>query len=458
MRYQDRLNFSGKKALVVGLGVSGLWTARWLINQGAHVTVSEIRPESDLDRGLCREVRELGASLETGGHKQETFLDTQTIIVSPGVPHDMEILRIAGDRGITVTGELELASRVIETPLIAVTGTNGKTTVTTFLGNMLEKAGLRTFVGGNIGTPLMAYAAGKRHADYAVVEVSSFQLDTAETFCPYISMVLNITPDHLDRYVDYESYVHSKLRIFRNQGPGQYVILNDDDNTLCSVNPGGRVNVLRYGRKRGPGRSAVIQGKKIRAHIEGAEELCFKLESFSPPGEHNQENLLGCVLAGLAMGIEPLVIQETIDEFKGLPNRLEHVGDLEGVSFYNDSKATNVDAAVRAVNSFDRTLVLIAGGRHKGGDYAPLVRAAHGRVKQAVFLGEARGLLAASFEGTLPFFEAEDMEEAVSVAFSNAETGDVVLLAPACSSFDMFKDYVDRGRAFREAMEGLYSG
>ncbi len=443
---------------MVGLGLSGLWTARWLMERGAIVIVSEIRPESEVGSGLCKKVREMGALLETGGHKLETLLGAELIVISPGVPHDLQILDTARERGITVTGELELASQAIQTPIIAVTGTNGKSTVTTFLGEMLDNAGLKVFVGGNIGTPLMAYAAGAEYADYAVVEVSSFQLDTSETFCPFVSIILNISPDHLDRYADYDSYIRSKLRIFSNQGQGQYVILNDDDEVLHSVKPGSGAAVLRYGQKKGKGLRAVIEGKNIKTLTKVGRTLYFNLESFRPPGEHNLENLLGCVLVGLILDIEASVIQKTIDEFRGLPDRLEHVGDLEGVSFYNDSKATNVDAAVRAVNSFDRPQILIAGGRHKGAEYDPLVKAARGRVKKAVFIGEAKELLAAAFKDVLPFFDVKDMKEAVSVAFSIADRGDVVLLAPACSSFDMFKDYTDRGRAFREAVESLSNG
>jgi UDP-N-acetylmuramoylalanine--D-glutamate ligase len=347
---------------------------------------------------------------------------------------------------------------LIDTPIIAVTGTNGKSTGTAFLGDMLEKAGFEVFVGGNIGTPLMVYAEGEGTADYVVVEVSSFQLDTVETFCPFVSIILNISPDHLDRYPNYEAYVQSKLKIFKNQGPGQYVILNDSDERLCSVNPTSGVSIFRYGTKEKEGRHAFIQDTKIRASIDSNQIDYFSFESFGLPGKHNLENCLALVLVGLTLGIDRVVIQKSIDEFKGLPHRLELVGESGRVSFYNDSKATNVDAAIKAVTSFDRTLILIAGGRHKGADYTPLVRAAEGRVKKAIFLGEARDLLAGSFGGIIPFSIAENMEEAVSKAFSWAKSGDVVLLAPACSSFDMFSDYSHRGEVFRAAVERTVHG
>jgi len=446
------------KTLVVGLGISGLWTARWLAHQGAEVTVSEIRPEQELEKKALRELRDTGVSLETGGHREETFLGADLIIVSPGVPQDSTLFLAAMERGVPVMGELEFASRLIQTPVIAVTGTNGKSTVTEFLGLLLKNSGLECFVGGNIGTPLMAYAAGTQKADYAVVEVSSFQLDTIDAFCPFISVILNISPDHLDRYSSYEAYVQSKLRLFKNQEAGSFLILNDDDKRLSSINPASQVSVLRYGIEKRKGRHATLENRKAKASLNGMESKWFSLESFGLVGEHNLENLLGCVLVGLALGLNPRVIQETIEGFRGLPNRLERVGELDGVLFYNDSKATNVDAAVKAVQSFDQPLVIIAGGRDKGAEYSPLVRASRDRVRGGVFLGEAKGLLAKSFEGIIPYSMAGDMEEAISKAFSMAQRGDVVLLAPACSSFDMFSDYSHRGRVFRSAVEKFVHG
>jgi UDP-N-acetylmuramoylalanine--D-glutamate ligase len=452
------LEVNKKKILVVGLGISGLYTARLLSTHGAEVTVSEILPESDLDPEILNDLRELGITLETGGHKEETFLNSEMVIISPGVPHDTVLLNLSRKKNIPVIGELELAGRLIDTPMIAVTGTNGKSTVTSFLGCMLENAGFRVFVGGNIGTPLTAYAAEGKKADYAVVEISSFQLDTIETFCPSVSVVLNISPDHLDRYPGYEAYVRSKLKIFKNQGPGQYVILNDDDKRLREVNVSSGATVLRYGTEKRQGRNAYIENDKIRAFLDDAEPNTFSFKSFGLPGAHNLENLLPAVLGGMALGIDTPVIQKTIDEFKGLPNRLEQVAEHDGVAFYNDSKATNVDAAVRAVMSFERPLILIAGGRHKGADYVALAEAAKGKVRKAVFLGEAKDLLASTFRGIVPFSMARNMQEAVAMSFESAENGDAVLLAPACSSFDMFTDYSHRGREFKAAVLRVIHG
>jgi len=457
-----RLNLHASRFLVVGLGTSGYWAARWLAEAGADVTVSDIQETSRLNPDYIKNLTTLGVTLETGGHLEETFLRAHIIVVSPGAPLDTPFIRAAREKKIPVMGEMELAARHVDVPMIAVTGTNGKTTVTSFLGQMLENAGHDVFVGGNIGTPLTAYLAGGKKADYLVVEVSSFQLDTIEKFCPEISIILNISPDHLDRYANYEAYIQSKLRILENQGPGQTVILNADDPMLATVSPPAGTTVFRYGLK---------QREGIQAFIEKGEMLCavtgksrFNLRAFSLSGSHNLENLLAAVLVGRALGLPPESIQKTIDQFKGLPNRLEKVGTdhrmplLKEVQFYNDSKATNIDAAIRAIGSFEKPIILIAGGRHKGADYQPLVRACRGNVKGAVFMGEAANLLAEAFTDEITFEMAGSMRDAVSKACDMADSGDIVLLAPACSSFDMFENYDHRGRVFKTAVEEFYNG
>jgi UDP-N-acetylmuramoylalanine--D-glutamate ligase len=291
-----------------------------------------------------------------------------------------------------------------------------------------------------------------------LLEVSSFQLDTMERFTPDLSLLLNISPDHLDRYPDYDAYVLSKLTIFRNQGPGHYAILNDDDPELESFHPGGGLSVLRYGKERRDHRNAYLEGKKIVVDIPGKEKTFFNRDQFRLPGIHNLENLMGTILASLALGLRPDTVQEAINGFEGLPHRLEFVGRVRGIEFYNDSKATNIDSAIRSIESFDRSLILIAGGRHKGSDYSPLVKAAEGRVKRAIFLGEAKDLMAHSFKNNIPFDLVDSMEDAVSSAFLKAGTDDVVLLAPACSSFDMYRDYVHRGNVFKESVKSLENG
>jgi len=452
------MRFNQEKILVVGLGKSGLSVVRYLVREGARVTVSDMKEEGDLELGTVREMRVLGVTLETGGHTMDTFLRSERIIVSPGVPLDLAPLAAAGEKGIPVTGEMELAVQIMDTPIVAVTGTNGKSTVTAFLGSLLQNAGHQVFVGGNLGIPLIDYAASGLKSDVAVVEVSSFQLDTMEGFSPLVALLLNISPDHLDRYPNYEAYVQSKLKIFKNQEAGDFAILNDDDPVLSSLTLQQDVAVLRYGLKKKGFRQAFVEGKGIRAGLPRKESHLFDLQKCLLPGKHNVENMMAAALAGLAMNVEPPVIQRTIDEFQGLPHRLELSGRIREVDFYDDSKATNVDAAIRSIASFDRPVVLIAGGRHKGGDYAPLVRVAKGKVKKAFLMGESKALMAEAFEDQIPYATADDMRDAVTKAFSAAKPQDVVLLAPACSSFDMFTDYAHRGMAFKEAVEGLQHG
>jgi len=452
------LEVKGKKIIVVGLGISGLWAARWACRLGARVTVSEMRRAEEMDPSLLEELEELGARFEGGGHDERSFLGADLVIVSPGVPADLPALRAAGDRGIPVLGELEVASRFVKAPIIAVTGSNGKSTVTSLLGDILKASGRKVFVGGNIGTPLISLAASPEPVDLVVVEVSSFQLDTTRTFSPHISILLNISPDHLDRYEGFEAYVRSKYRIFMNQGRGDYLILNDDDTRLKALSPATRAAVLRYGLEPGQGRDAFCRGEEIVMLRKGRTAAVCSVSDFSLPGDHNLGNLMAAVLAARQVGVAPHDIQAAVSSFKGLPHRMEEVAEIGGVRFFNDSKATNVDAAVKAVTGLGLPIVLIAGGRHKGADYAELTEAACGRVKGAVLLGEAREIMAASFQGKIPVRMARDMEQAVAMAHAWASPGEAVLLSPACASFDMFESYAHRGRLFREAVTRLRDG
>lgn len=452
------MDFSNKKILVVGFGKSGFSTARCLTGRGAEVTIGDIKPESELDKEILREVRNSGIKLEVGEHRTETFLDSDMIIVSPGVPLDIKPLVAAREAGVPIAGELEIASRLLKTPILAVTGTNGKTTTVTLIEKMIKRSGRSLFAGGNLGTPLMDYVHSGENAEYVLVEVSSFQLDTAERFRPLVSLILNITPDHLDRYENYEAYIRSKYSITKNQGEGQYTVINDDDPLLHDFKPESGVSVLRYGIEKTGGRNAYIKGHHLAAALPGKAEQAFDINGFLLPGIHNLGNLMGAVLVALCAGIETNFIQEVILDFKGLPHRVEYIGNIAGIDFYDDSKATNVDAAVKSLEVFDRPVIIIAGGIHKGGDYGPLVKASRPRVKKGIFIGEARFRLGDAFGSDIPYEFADDMGDAVNKAFSSAVKDDVVLLAPACSSFDMFTDYGHRGRVFKEKVKELIDG
>jgi len=449
---------SGKKVLVVGLGKSGIAAAQWLAHQGAVVTVSEARNESAFDSQLVAELSRSGIELEFGAHRVASFLDTDSIVISPGVPLDILPVVAAAERGVPVMGELELAWRTLRTPSIAVTGTNGKSTVVKLIGEMLSQAGRSVFVGGNIDIPLTHYIGGPQDADYVVLEVSSFQLDAAPTFSPLVSLILNISPDHLDRYANYEAYIRSKKSIFENQGPEQSLILNDEDPLLQAVELEHGPRVYRYGINKQENRQCFMEHGRVAAVMPGCEKLTFNLDQCPLPGIHNHENVMAAILAALAIDTPADDIQRGINSFQGLPHRIEFVDTLEGIDFYNDSKATNIAAAIQSITSFPRPVVLIAGGKHKGSDYLPLVSAAEGRVKHVVVMGEAGILLANAFDGRMPWSEAKTMDDAVNLAYDRAQKGDIVLLAPACSSFDMFTSYQHRGTAFQEAVKRLKHG
>ena len=457
-KVMEGMDLSGKKILVVGLGRSGMAAATWLQKLEALVTVSERQKEENLDSHIVGELSGLGVQLELGEHKLRTFLEPDLIVVSPGVPLDITPLAEATKKGIPIVGELELAWRYLKTPCIAVTGTNGKSTVVKLIGGMLAQVEKKAFVGGNIDSPLTDYVRGEQTADYVVLEVSSFQLDTVTTFSPLLALILNVSPDHLDRYPDYEAYARSKERISLNQGTGQALILNDDDPRLQKFQPDNGSTVYRYGLAHARGRHTFLDNGEIVVKLHGERECTFNLDTFTLQGNHNRANVMAAILTSMVIKLPPYAIQEGINHFKGLSHRIEYVDTIKGVTFYDDSKATNIDAAIKSITSFSRPVVLIAGGRHKGSDYLPLVNAASGRVKGAIFIGEARDLLAKAFDKKIYWSRAIDMGEAVTLAFDQAQEGDVVLLAPACSSFDMFTDFQQRGMVFKEAVKRLKNG
>lgn len=460
---QRQLPLSGSRVVVVGAGVSGLWGSLFLASMGAEVVLTDEAPESRLDQEMLQKVKDKGVRVEAGGHgldKLDTILRADLVVVSPGVPLDIDILNRARQNGIEIIGELELASRFIDEPIIAITGTNGKTTVTTMLAQVLERAGRSVFVGGNIGNPLSAYLAARdggqlaSMADYVVAEVSSFQLETIEEFSPKVAVILNIALDHQDRHSSFEDYVEAKYRIFKNMGPGCYAVVNLPSLPKPLSLPKG-TSRLAYGTKRQGDLNAWLEGGEIRVTLPGSKTYTFSHAGFALSGRHNLENLMAVILVSLVLGVEPPLIQEMISEFKPLPHRLEYVAEVRGVRFYDDSKATNVDAVVRALEGFDSPVLLIAGGLDKEADFLPLKEACRHKVKVVVTLGEAKEKLKASLSQVIQTIDATSMEDAVTKAFKMAHSGDVVLLSPACASFDMFLNYHERGEAFKRAVKGL---
>ena len=447
-----------KKVLVVGLGMTGVSTARFLVNQGAFVTVTDMAKEDELVNSM-EIIRKLGINMELGGHKNTTFENADLIVLSPGVPHTIPQVHRARSKGINVLGEIELASKFIDEPVIAITGTNGKTTTTTLLGQMLKSSGFDVFVGGNIGSPLAGYVDRKKKAEIVVAEVSSFQLDTIESFKPKVSVLLNITKDHLDRYPDFTAYVKSKCRIFKNQDSSDTAVVNGSDPLIRKFTKSISSKKLFFASRKQNEEGANLSGKNIELFFKSSwktkSPLAIDLAGTSIKGKHDMENASAACLAALVAGATPEGIQTAIDHFKGLPHRLEYVATVNDVKYFNDSKATNVDAVIRALEYFSSNVILIMGGRNKKADFDSLRDSVRHISKMIIAIGEAKESIVSSLNDVVPVNTDKTMKDAVFTAYGAAKPGDVVLLSPACSSFDMYDDYAHRGKVYCEAVKLL---
>ncbi len=455
--------YRDKRIVVVGLGKTGLALARFFRKQSARVTISDSDTEENLGEKAAL-VKELGCKLETEGHSADTFLEADLVVLSPGVPENLDVLKRARDAGIPVVGELEIAASLVSAPIIAVTGTNGKTTTTELICAIMEKEGKRFFKGGNIGTPLIEFVMSGEQVDYVVLEVSSFQLDTAPSFHPKISVLLNITEDHLDRYGTLEEYRRSKVSIFKNQGQSDYAVINADD-PLLPKDFGITAHTLLFS-KENPKAHAFLDKKqevmickgdfyKDGEGKVGEKGAVFNFRNTKLIGIHNLENMLAASLVAFCCGVSSKSIQETINSFPGLPHRIQFVREWNRVKFYNDSKATNVGAVVKALESFAGPVVLLAGGRDKGGKYDPLIPLIKEKVRALILFGEARRRIAKYLGDLTNTWLVENLEEAVRVATSISKPGDVVLLSPACASFDQYRNYQERGMHFEALIKSL---
>jgi UDP-N-acetylmuramoylalanine--D-glutamate ligase len=449
---------TGSRVLVVGLGRSGLAAVRLLKKLGAEVAVSEGGPHEEIDPATLAWLEEHEIGLECGGHGEKFFTGAELIVVSPGVPLTIPALAKARTLGVPILGELALAASLVAAPIIAVTGTNGKSTVTELLGEIFRNAGRPVFVGGNLGTPLAEYLLGPMTAEVLVLEVSSFQLDTAPGFQPAVALLLNISPDHLDRYPDYESYAAAKFAVFAAQNGEQAAVLNGDDPEVL-----GRLarypvpaRTFFFGRASDAGnRQAGIAGSEITVSGLGAAPEIYELAGTSLAREPNVHNAAAAILGARLLGCPPAAVRRALARFRPLAHRLALVAEIDGVQYFDDSKATNIGAVVAALAGMDRPVVLIGGGRDKGGDYRLLHQAVREKVRGMVLIGEAREKMAASFAAVTRVELAESLAAAVLCASRLARPGQAVLLAPACASFDMFSGYAERGRIFRQAVAGL---
>jgi UDP-N-acetylmuramoylalanine--D-glutamate ligase len=441
-------DLDGKRVLVVGLARTGLVTALFSAGYGAKVTATDERPIPEVAEA-AEKLRLAGVRLELGGFVPETFLEQDLIVVSPGVPAKIAPLEAARAQGIPVWSEIELAWRFLRGKLLAITGSNGKTTTTSLVAHILKTSNIPTLVGGNIGTPLLALVESSIDTTVTVAEISSFQLETIDSFRPEIGVLLNLTPDHLDRHLTFEDYAGAKMRMFENQLEKDIALLNADDPEVTRRMPA-KPKIFWFSRQKRVATGAFLRDDQIIFRNEGSEVELARLADIQLRGQHNIENVLASCAASYLAGAVPAAIAAGVKSFRGVEHRLEFVAEISGVQYYNDSKATNVDAAVKAVEAFRGPLVVILGGRDKGSPYTPLRELLHERARLALLMGEAAEKIAADLGDAVQFENAGTLHQALDIAARHVQPGDTVLLAPACSSFDQFENYEHRGRVFKE--------
>jgi UDP-N-acetylmuramoylalanine--D-glutamate ligase len=447
------IELAGKKVLVVGLARTGIATALFCAERGARVTATESRSESEIAE-TARKLRAAGVTLELGAHQAETFVQQDLIVPSPGVPPTMPALAAARAIGVPVWSEIELAWRFLRGRLICITGSNGKTTTTSLIGHILEAAGLPVQVAGNIGTPLISRVDISSDASFTVVEASSFQLEFISMFRPNIAVLLNITPDHLDRHGSIEPYAAAKARMFENQLPEDFAVINADDAVAPRHAPTGP-RIFWFSREKRVVSGCYVRGDEIVFRCDGAETILLNRKVIGLRGSHNMENVLAAASAARLAGVEPSAIAEGVRTFAGVEHRIEYVATIGGVEYFNDSKATNVDATLKALDAFPGNVLVILGGKDKGSDYKILRQSLRSRARMALLIGSAADKIEADLAGVIPIERVQTLERAVESASQRAKPGDTVLLAPACASFDQFENYEHRGRVFKQLVREL---
>lgn len=446
------MELKDKKVLVVGFARTGEALCRFLLRRGARVRVTEKKTLKALGREAAL-LRDRGVKFETGGHKLETFLSADLVVLSPGVPPLYEA-GAAAEKGVLVISEIELAYAFLKGRIVGITGSNGKSTTTTLAHMILKDSGLRAFAAGNIGTPLISFADRSRDDDIYVTEISSFQLDAIRDFKVAVSAFLNISLNHLDWHGSFENYRAAKKKLVLAQVKGDAAILNRDDAVVWALRSEARSKVYAFSRRRKVAKGCFLQDGRIVIR-DLAETPLMKASEVRLPGLHNLENVMAAALVGHLFGVPPGRMRATIKEFKGLEHRLENVLTIKGVRFVNDSKATTVAAAIKALESFDRKIVLILGGKDKGSDFTLLRKPLEKKVRKVLLIGQAAGKIRAAVEGTVPLETAATFKELVRKGFEAASPGDVVLLAPACTSWDMFNNFEERGRTFKREVKSL---
>ena len=448
-----KLELKGKRVLVVGLARTGVATALFCAERGARVAATDTRSADEL--GDCvSKLRDAGVQLQLGGYSDAILHGQELVVPSPGVPADAPLLIHARDLKITVWSEIELASWFLHGRLIGITGSNGKTTTTTLVDHILRHAGFATVLAGNIGTPLIAQANKTAEGTVTVAELSSFQLELIETFRPSIAVLLNLTPDHLDRHKTFSAYAAAKARIFENQIEEDAAILNLDDAASREIVPS-RPQVFWFSRKTNVEQGAFVSNGKLIFRRNNEEEEILNCAEISLPGAHNLENVLAATIAARLAGVQSPQIAEAVHSFAGVEHRIEFVAEIHGARYYNDSKATNVDATLKALEAFPGRIIVILGGKDKASDYSPLRELLRERAILALLIGSVAEKIERQIAGSVAIERAGTLERAVQIATCTAQPGDVVLLAPACASFDQFQNYEHRGRVFKELVRQL---
>jgi UDP-N-acetylmuramoylalanine--D-glutamate ligase len=447
------IELRGKRVLVVGLARTGVATSHFCAARGARVTATDSRTENEIGEAIAK-LKDAGVALELGCHQEKTFLEQDLIVPSPGVPADEAHLQAARTKGITIWSEIELAYRFMKGRLIGITGSNGKTTTTSLVEHILKTAGMQTILAGNIGTPLIGCVDEMKDDTCTVVELSSFQLELIDTFRPNIGVFLNLTPDHLDRHNNFEAYGAAKARLFENQTGEDAAILNADDAATTPYAPS-LPRVYWFSRKQRVAQGAYVRREEIIFRQNGAEEILLKLEDIPLAGSHNVENVLAAAASARLAGASSAAIAKGVRSFAGVEHRLEFVAEIAGVRYYNDSKATNVDATLKALDAFPGRILIILGGKDKGSDYTALQKPLREKAILALLIGAAAEKIEKQIAGSVALDRAETLERAVETASHAAQRGDVVLLAPACASFDQFQNYEHRGRIFKDLVKQL---
>jgi len=448
------MDLAKKNILVIGLGKTGIASVRFLIGRGAKVFVTDEKPLTELEEAFLK-IGSPSENLEFCKYDPDILARIDMIVPSPGVPPSNLILAEAAKRQIPIVSEIELSYRFLKPPMIAITGTNGKTTTTTLIGNILEKEGKRAFVGGNIGDPLIGYIEGKQEDEFAVVEVSSFQLQWTHCFHPSVAILLNTTCDHVDYHGSFEAYRRAKEGIFKNQGASDLAILNADEPRSRDLSKNMLAKVQFFSTSTRVARGMFLDGKTLIHCTTQDKREEYPLDMIKIPGLHNIENVMAAIMAARYCGCSRESIISAIREFKGIAHRIEFTDEKNGVAFYDDSKGTNVGAVVRALETFSRPIILLLGGRDKEGDFGTLSTLLSTKVKELVLFGEARDRIEGLIGGIVKTAKARTLKEAIETAYRNSSSGDIILLSPGCASFDEFSNYKERGRVFKDVVKNL---